>query len=93
METSKESPLSRGRAKTIQPSSPSKITDLDTLPLSLSLERGDGDLGLDLFEKRDSTDSERGDTGGQDTQPFIYLQDLDDGSEELPIELVSLTDR
>ncbi|OXV06345.1 hypothetical protein Egran_05887 [Elaphomyces granulatus] len=93
METSKESPFSGGRAKTIQPPSSSKITDPDTLPLSLSPERGDGDLGPDLFEKRDSTDSEGGDTSGQDAQPFICLRDVDDGSEELPIELVSLTDR
>lgn len=48
--------------------------------------------GPDVFERRGSADSgNRGDTQGD--EGFVLSRSVQDPSEELPIELISLTDR
>lgn len=50
------------------------------------------EAGPDVFEKRGSADSRNGeDTQGD--EGFVLSRSVQDPSEELPIELISLTDR
>jgi hypothetical protein len=50
------------------------------------------EAGPDVFERRESADSGNGgDT--QDDEGFVLSRSVQDPSEELPIELISLTDR
>ncbi|KAL1968588.1 hypothetical protein VTN77DRAFT_1798 [Rasamsonia byssochlamydoides] len=84
METSSVSPFARSRAKTIQTPTP---LDTDSLPLSSSPDYDDANKGPDIFEERDSIDSDLGSTAAQSEQR------LGDGSDALPIELASLSDR
>jgi hypothetical protein len=50
------------------------------------------DTGSDVFERRGSAASD-GTSEGQADEGFILSRSVQDPSEELPIELVSLTDR
>jgi hypothetical protein len=87
------SPLARSRAKTIQTLSTPENLDSDNLPLSSSPDQADANEGPDIFEKRDSTDSDMGTTAQPSEQLLGHAQDLGHESHTLPIELASLTDR
>ncbi|KAJ5634968.1 uncharacterized protein N7484_008281 [Penicillium longicatenatum] len=66
-------------------------TDRDTQPLSLSVDIEERQNGSDVFERRGSADSTGAD--GQADEGFVLSRSVQDPSEELPIELISLTDR
>lgn len=87
LEPSRVSPFARSRAKTVQTLTIAE--NIDATPLSIPLT-GDYEenAGPDLFEKRDSSDSGLGD-GEQHNEEAPAQDQL----EELPIELISLTDR
>jgi hypothetical protein len=59
----------------------------------LSIEDDEQDNGPDLFEKRGSSEPEAGDDGQLGEEVSVLSRGLQDQPEELPIELISLTDR
>jgi len=65
--------------------------DRDTQPVSLSVDPEGQQNGSDVFERRGSADSAVAD--GQADEGFVLSRSVQDPSEELPIELISLTDR
>lgn len=87
------SSFARTRAKTVQSVAIQELVDSAALPLSLSVEDDEQDNGPDLFEKRGSSESEAGDDGQQGEEVSVLSRGLQDQHEELPIELMSLTDR
>ena len=80
-------PFARSRVKNAQTLTVSEDISSYEVPVPLAAD-DDADIGRDLFEKRDSTDSgpdineEQGEDDGEPDEPV-----------DLPIELVSLTDR
>lgn len=64
--------------------------DPDSLPLSLTENEGQ-DTSPDLFEKPDASLS--ADDGPASEEASVLSRDVSNQPEELPIELVSLTDR
>lgn len=84
------SPFARTRARTVQST---VISDSDA-PLPLS---GDGEVqdddSPDLFERRRSMDSETGGDEQHGDEGSVLSRNVQEHSEELPIELMSLTDR
>lgn len=86
MDSSTASPFARARAKTVQ-----EAVDSDTLPLPLSTDEEEQSTGHDLFEKRGSMDSGFGDEGHE--EEISVLSSIHEQPEDLPIELMSLTDR
>ncbi|GAQ06655.1 hypothetical protein ALT_3976 [Aspergillus lentulus] len=87
------SSFARTRAKTVQSVAIPELVDSAALPLPLSVEDDEQDNGPDLFEKRGSSESEAGDDGQQGEEVSVLSRGLQDQHEELPIELMSLTDR
>ncbi|KAJ6002384.1 hypothetical protein N7451_004931 [Penicillium sp. IBT 35674x] len=79
MESSDARPLTRATA------------DQDTQPVSSSVDTEGQQNGSDVFERRGSADSAGAD--GQADEGFVLSRSVQDPSEELPIELISLTDR
>lgn len=63
-----------------------------TDPLSASALNEGKEDGPDVFEKRVAPDSGAGEEG-QGDEGFVLSRSVQDPSEELPIELISLTDR
>ena len=63
-----------------------------TQPLSAPTPDKERENGPDVFERRASADSGAGDEGQED-EGFVLSRSVQDPSEELPIELISLTDR
>lgn len=61
-------------------------------PLSASAQDEEKEGGPDVFEKRVSADASAGEEG-QGDEGFVLSRSVQDPSEELPIELISLTDR
>lgn len=77
------------------PSAKQATTELvgaSTQPLSVPAPEEGNEDGPDVFEKRVSADSGAGEEGRGD-EGFVLSRSLEDPSEELPIELISLTDR
>lgn len=66
--------------------------DANAGPLSPSTNNEGQDAGPDVFERRGSADSGAA-MDGQGEEGFVLSRSLQDPSEELPIELISLTDR
>ncbi|KAL2012679.1 hypothetical protein VTN00DRAFT_204 [Thermoascus crustaceus] len=93
METPNVSPFARSRAKTIQSVATPESVDTDSLPLPLSPDGDEQEAGPDVFEKRDSIDTGPEEVAEQGETPFALSQLMQDGFDELPIELISLTDR
>lgn len=63
-----------------------------TQPMSVTADGGGQQNGPDVFERKGPADS--GATGeGQADEGFVLSRSVQDPSEELPIELISLTDR
>ena len=86
-ESTSSYPFARSRVKNAQTLTVSEDISSSEVPVPLAAD-DDENIGRDLFEKGDSTDSgpdvgeEQGDDDGEPDEPV-----------ELPIELVSLTDR
>ncbi|PYH47514.1 VPS9 domain-containing protein [Aspergillus saccharolyticus JOP 1030-1] len=92
MDSSEPSPFIRSRAKTVQSVAIPELVDSESLPMPLSSTEEDHDSGPDLFEKTGSPDlAHDGDGQGEDTS--VLSRGIQSYTEELPIELVSLTDR
>ncbi|GAD93802.1 VPS9 domain protein [Paecilomyces variotii No. 5] len=83
-------PFARTRSKTMQNMTAPESVDSDALPLPLSPEDDSGEGEPDVFEKRGSSDSENG-NNAEDGDPLV--ESTEAGFDELPIELMSLTDR
>lgn len=67
-------------------------TDNKSQPLSSMIDSERQSKSPDIFERRGSAASS-GEGDGQGDEGFVLSRSLQDPSEELPIELVSLTDR
>ncbi|KAF7182866.1 hypothetical protein CNMCM7691_002610 [Aspergillus felis] len=93
MDNPELSSFARTRAKTVQSVAIPELVDSTALPLPLSTEHDEQDNGPDLFEKRGSSESEAGDDGQPGEEVSVLSRGLQDQPEELPIELMSLTDR
>ncbi|KAF7125256.1 hypothetical protein CNMCM5793_001434 [Aspergillus hiratsukae] len=93
MDNPESSSFARTRAKTVQSVAIPESVDSTALPLPLSIEDDEQDHGPDLFEKRGSSESEAADDGQQGEEVSVLSRGLLDQPEELPIELMSLTDR
>ncbi|KAB8222148.1 hypothetical protein BDV33DRAFT_64464 [Aspergillus novoparasiticus] len=92
MDTSETSPFIRSRSKTFQSVATPEHVESDAHPLPLSPAEEDQDTGPDLFEKTGT--SELGvDDDGQGEEASMLSRGTEEQSEELPIELISLTDR
>lgn len=90
MESSTTRPFLRTKSKTAPDAVSLEVVEPDALPLSSS---GDRPEGADVFEKRASSDSET-DGGTEDGDQLLSRpQSVLDRYDELPIELLSLTDR
>lgn len=87
LEPSPVSPFARSRTTSDQSLMSTEYINSTQLSLSMSGD-DDQDAGPDLFEKMDSTDTSFGGVEQQAEQTAAP-----DQSEELPIELISLTDR
>lgn len=93
MDNPEMSSFARTRAKTVQSVAISELVDSTALPLPLSVDDDEHDNDPDVFEKRGSSGSEAGDDGQQGDEVSVLSRGLQDQAEELPIELMSLTDR
>ncbi|KAF4275351.1 hypothetical protein CNMCM8812_002025 [Aspergillus fumigatus] len=93
MDNPEMSSFARTRAKTVQSVAFSELVDSTALPLPLSVDDDEHDNDPDVFEKRGSSGSEAGDDGQQGDEVSVLSRGLQDQAEELPIELMSLTDR
>ncbi|KAE8151298.1 hypothetical protein BDV25DRAFT_139019 [Aspergillus avenaceus] len=92
MDSSDVSPFIRSRAKTFQSVAMPEPIDPDAHPLPLSTTEEDQESGPDLFEKAGASDLGVDDDGqGEDVS--VLSRGIHEQPEELPIELVSLTDR
>ncbi|OGM44647.1 VPS9 domain protein [Aspergillus bombycis] len=92
MDTSEAGPFIRSRSKTFQSVATPEHVDSDAHPLPLSPAEEDQVTGPDLFEKAGA--SELGiDDDGQVEEASVLSRNAEEQSEELPIELISLTDR
>lgn len=89
MESPDARPFARTRARTVQST---VISDSDA-PLPLSGDGEDQDGGPDLFEKGHASDLEPGDDEQQGDGGSALSRNVQEHPEELPIELMSLTDR
>lgn len=90
MEGSAGSPFARTQAKSVQ--SVPEAVDLNTLPLSIPKD-GEQQTERDLFERRGSSDSGSDDEGQEGEEASSLARSIQEQPEELPIELISLTDR
>ncbi|KAE8371264.1 hypothetical protein BDV26DRAFT_276448 [Aspergillus bertholletiae] len=92
MDTSEASLFIRSRSKTFQSVATPEHVESDAHPLPLSPAEEDQETGPDLFEKAGA--SELGiEDDGQGEEVSMLSQNAEEQSEELPIELISLTDR
>ncbi len=66
--------------------------DADALPLSLTENEGDEDGGPDLFEKPGTSGPSVNDEPDSE-EASVLSRNVPSQPEELPIELISLTDR
>jgi hypothetical protein len=91
MEASSTRPFVKTKAKTALDTMSLEVVAPDALPLSPEGEDADG---ADVFEKRGSSDSELDDDAIEDGEQLLSRsQSIPDRFDELPIELMSLTDR
>ncbi|PWY73601.1 VPS9 domain protein [Aspergillus heteromorphus CBS 117.55] len=91
MDSPDTSPFVRSRAKTVQSVAIPESVDPEALPLPLSTAEDERDGSPDLFEKAASSDF--GEDGNQGEETSVLSRGSQDRTEELPIELASLTDR
>ncbi|KAL2815714.1 hypothetical protein BJX63DRAFT_430650 [Aspergillus granulosus] len=86
------SPFIRSRAKTVQSVAIPEVVDSDALPLSLSGNDDGRDSSPDVFEKS-GVSGPSGDDGPHAEDTSVLSRNIQNQPEELPIELISLTDR
>ncbi|KAL4979912.1 hypothetical protein BDW66DRAFT_126378 [Aspergillus desertorum] len=79
----------RSRAKTVQSIAIPESIDSGSLPLSLTKDEGKQGTTPDLFEKSASSYAEH----GPNVETSVLSRNVPNQPEELPIELISLTDR
>ncbi|PYI08151.1 hypothetical protein BO78DRAFT_468601 [Aspergillus sclerotiicarbonarius CBS 121057] len=91
MDSPDSSPFVRSRAKTVQSVAIPELVDAEALPLPLSTPDEDRVGSPDLFEKPGSSDL--GDDGQQGEETSVLSRGTQGHTEELPIELASMTDR
>ncbi|EAW13956.1 VPS9 domain-containing protein [Aspergillus clavatus NRRL 1] len=92
MDNPEVSSFARNRAKTVQSVAIPEAVESTVLPIPLSPESEPG-AGPDLFEKRGSSDSSVRDDGHLGEEVSVLSLGIHEQPEELPIELISLTDR
>lgn len=85
-------PFARSRARSVQSQPTPEAVDSDALPLSLTVDDEEA-TERDLFEKRGSSDSGLGDEDHEGEEISALSRNIHEQPEELPIELMSLTDR
>ncbi|EAU38246.1 conserved hypothetical protein [Aspergillus terreus NIH2624] len=90
MDSSDPSPFSRSRSKTVQSVAITESVDPDALPIPLSGADEGQDVGPDVFEKTSTPDL---DDSQQGEEVSVLSRHAQEQEEELPIELISLTDR
>lgn len=93
MDTPETSPFVRSRAKTVQSVAIPESVDAEALPLPLSTAEEDRNSSPDLFEKSGSADLGYGDDAQQSEETSVLSRGSLGHTEELPIELASMTDR
>ncbi|PWY72036.1 VPS9 domain protein [Aspergillus eucalypticola CBS 122712] len=93
MDTPATSPFVRSRAKTVQSVAIPESVDAEALPLPLSTAEDDRNSSPDLFEKSGSADLGYGDDVQQSEETSVLSRGSLGHTEELPIELASMTDR
>ncbi|CEL01394.1 hypothetical protein ASPCAL00976 [Aspergillus calidoustus] len=86
------SPFIRSRARTVQSVAIPEAVDSDALPLSLSGNDDGRDSSPDLFEKS-SASGPSVDDGPHGEETSVLSRNVQHQPDELPIELISLTDR
>ena len=87
LELSQPNPFPRLRAKTVHAAATVSIDEADSPLISTSYQAPEE--GTDVFERKESTSSDE----INDSLLDASVQDLPERFNELPIELVSLTDR
>ncbi|KAL4779130.1 hypothetical protein BJX76DRAFT_100382 [Aspergillus varians] len=92
LDSSGSSPFIRSRAKTMQSVAIPESVDPDALPLSLSGNEDEQDNSPDLFEKS-GVAGLAADDGSHGEETSVLSRTVPNEPEELPIELISLTDR
>jgi hypothetical protein len=90
MEPSTTRPSVKSKSKTAPDAVNLEVVSPDALPLAPSGESPDG---ADVFEKGGSSDSGMEDGTDDGDQLLLRSQSVPDRFDELPIELMSLTDR
>ncbi|GAB1213631.1 hypothetical protein ATERTT37_002781 [Aspergillus terreus] len=90
MDSSDPSPFSRSRSKTVQSVAITESVDPDALPIPLSGADEGQDVSPDVFEKTSTPDL---DDSQQGEEVSVLSRHAQEQEEELPIELISLTDR
>ncbi|PTU19343.1 hypothetical protein P175DRAFT_0441671 [Aspergillus ochraceoroseus IBT 24754] len=93
MDSSNTNTFVRSRSKTAQSVAIPESVDSDAVPLTLSTNEDNSSSGPDLFDKSGTPDAGVGDDGPQGEEASVLSRNVPDQSEELPIELISLTDR
>jgi hypothetical protein len=91
MEAPAAGPPARSRAKTFQASKTTEILSTDDLH-PLGPVTNEADQGVDVFEKRHSSGSDTEEAVRRGEQPYGN-HSHEDGLDELPVELASITDR
>jgi hypothetical protein len=92
MDGSDTSRFIRSRAKTVQSVAISETVDPDALPLSLSGNEDEQTSGPDLFEKP-GVSGQAADDEPQGEEASVLSRKVQNQPDDLPIELISLTDR
>ncbi|KAL5359853.1 hypothetical protein BJX96DRAFT_174739 [Aspergillus floccosus] len=90
MDSSDPSPFGRSRSKTVQSVAITESVDPDALPIPLSGTDYGQDVGPDVFEKTSTPDL---DDSQHSEEVSVLSRHAQEQEEELPIELISLTDR
>ncbi|KAL4871829.1 hypothetical protein BDV12DRAFT_12413 [Aspergillus spectabilis] len=92
MDSSDTSPFIRSRAKTVQSVAIPETVDPDALPLSLLGNEYEQTSGPDLFEKP-GVSGQTADDEPHGEEASVLSRKVQNQPEDLPIELISLTDR
>lgn len=90
MESSTTRPFLRSKSKTAPDAVSLEVVEPNALPLSPS---GESPEGADVFDRRASSDDGTDDGTDDGDQLLSRSQTVPDKFDELPIELMSLTDR
>lgn len=87
------SPFARSRGKSVQSVPTPEAVDSDAYPLPMEGDEEGQDTGRDVFERGGSSDSGSGDEDQEGEEFSVLSRSIHEQPEELPVELMSLTDR